>query len=103
MHRAKIQFNGAGIDAVLLEFVLRAMQQFRRFEHRLGRYAAGIQACSTKGILAIFVRPVIDASYRQAMLGRPNGCDISSRSGANDNNIETSAHFLCGPSCNNPD
>jgi hypothetical protein len=93
LHGGNIHADVASRNAVLLEFVLRAVKQFRGFEQCFRWDATRIQARPTKRILTVLVRPLIDASNTHPMLRRPDRGDVASRTCTNYHYIELPAHL----------
>ena len=92
LHGGNIHLDAAGLDAVFLELVFGAVIELRRFKQGFGRDAAGIQAGAAERVLSIPVLPFIDARDRLTVLGCTNCGDVTSRAGADDNYVKTSAH-----------
>src|ERR1019366_7491619 len=69
-----------------------ALEEFGRFQQRLGRGASGGEARGAERIGSVGGLPFIDAGHGEFVLTRTNGGGITSRAGAYHHDIDNIAH-----------
>src|SRR5690606_16603711 len=87
-HLADVHRERAYADAVRGKLRLRAMVELGRFEQRLRRDAADVQARAAERIAAVRRRPFVDASSLEAELSRSYRRGIAGRSAADHDDVE---------------
>src|SRR4029450_8241099 len=76
------------------EFRMRAMEQLRGFEQRLGRNAARVQARATEGRRAVEVLPFVDARDAELVLCRADCRRIAGRAATDHDDVEVVSHWV---------
>jgi len=76
------------LDAVNREFRLHLVIQLGRFEQRLGRNAARIQAGATERRRAVEVLPLVDARNAELVLTRADRSRVARRTATDDDDVE---------------
>ncbi len=92
LHGREVELEVADLDAVDAELLLGALIEFRGFEQRLGRNAAGVETGAAERKTAVGVLPFVDAGHLQLVLRGANGGGIPGRSRADDDHIVDVAH-----------
>ncbi len=92
LHRRDVERETGRGNAVRREFRVRAVIQLGRFEQRLRRNAAGVEAGAAKGIGAVVVLPFVDAGNLELVLRRADGTGITGRAGADHDDVVRVRH-----------
>src|SRR6185503_18279851 len=87
LHGCEVELDTADLHAVHGKLVLRAMEQLRGFEHRLGRDAARVEARAAERIGAVLVLPLVDAGDFELVLTGADRAGITGRAAADDDHI----------------
>ena len=92
LHLLEVERDGADIDAMLGELVLRLVEMLRGLQQRLGGDAADIEAGAAE------CRALFHAGDLHAELGGADRADIAAGTGADDDDVEAVSHNRVLPS-----
>ena len=92
LHTRDVHTDAGGVDAVLLELVLRAVIELRRLEQRFRGDTAGIQTGPAERVSPVAVLPFVDTRHLQAVLRSTNCRNVAGRSRADDDDVVVVTH-----------